>query len=426
MLLRNSFLFVFIAALTLGCSCSSDKAEAVPVAPPDPDVFAYGYKLNDLEVVRDTVQRGDTFADIFLENGFSYTDIYNINSKVKKTYNFRKIKPKRPYTFLFSKDSLFSPVAFIYQPSMLDYVVVNLKDSVFAKKEKKEVALRTFEAQGVITSSLSETLEAQRLSPLLAYDLSDIYAWSIDFFRLEKGDRFKIIYTQKYVDDSIYVGLNRIHAAYFEHRNKPYYAIEFESDAERGITEFFDEKGKNLRRAFLQAPVQFSRISSRYNKRRRISYYGRTKPHYGTDFAAPVGTPIRATASGTVVAAGYTRGNGNYVTIRHNGTYKTQYLHMKKRKVRKGQQVTQGDLIGTVGMTGYTSGPHVCYRFWKHGKQVDPFKQKLPEAKPIEPKLKEKYMVYMQPLKETLDCITFYNSETSITYVTPENQPNNN
>ena len=426
MLLRNSFLFVFIAVLTMGCSCSSDKAEAVPVAPPDPDVFAYGYKLNDLEVVRDTVQRGDTFADIFLENGFSYTDIYNINSKVKKTYNFRKIKPKRPYTFLFSKDSLSSPVAFIYQPSILDYVVINLKDSVFAKKKKKEVTHRTFEAQGVITSSLSETLEAQRLSPLLAYDLSDIYAWSIDFFRLEKGDRFKIIYTQKYVDDSIYVGLNRIHAAYFEHRNKPYYAIEFESDAERGITEFFDEKGKNLRRAFLQAPVQFSRISSRYNKRRRISYYGRTKPHYGTDFAAPVGTPIRATASGTVVAVGYTRGNGNYVTIRHNGTYKTQYLHMKKRKVRKGQQVKQGDLIGTVGMTGYTSGPHVCYRFWKHGEQVDPFKQKLPEAKPIEPKLKEKYMVYMQPLKEMLDCITFYNSDTSITYVTSENQPNNN
>ena len=426
MLLRNSFLFVFIAAITVGCSCSSDKADVTPVAPPEPDVFAYGYKLNDLEVVRDTVQRGDTFADIFLENGFSYTDIYNINRKVKKTYNFRKIKPKRPFMFLFSKDSIATPVAFIYQPSMLDYVVINLKDSVFAKKEKKKVTFRTFEAQGVITSSLSETLEAQRLSPLLAYDLSDIYAWSIDFFRLEKGDRFKIVYTQKYVDDSIYVGLNRIHAAYFEHRKKPYYAIEFESDAERGITEFFDEKGKNLRRAFLQAPVQFSRISSRYNKRRRISYYGRTKPHYGTDFAAPVGTPIRATASGTVVASSYTRGNGNYVTIRHNGTYKTQYLHMKKRKVRKGQQVKQGDLIGTVGMTGYTSGPHVCYRFWKNGKQVDPFRQKLPEAKPIEPKLKEKYMVYMQPLKETLDCITFYNSETSITYVTSENQSNNN
>ncbi|MAW16334.1 MAG: hypothetical protein CMC24_01540 [Flavobacteriaceae bacterium] len=136
-MLRNSFLFAFIAALAMGCSCSSEKADVLHVAPPEPDVFAYGYKLNDLQVFRDTVRRGDTFTDIFLENGFSYTDIYNISRKVIKTYNFRKIKPKKAYTFLFSKDSLASPVAFIYQPSMLDYVVVNLKDSVYAKKKKK-------------------------------------------------------------------------------------------------------------------------------------------------------------------------------------------------------------------------------------------------------------------------------------------------
>lgn len=408
-LLSTTKLFFALSALVLFAACSGTTKEAVEILPQKaPDVFAFGYKLNDFEVVRDTVRKGDTFADIFLEKGFTYSQIYDINRRTKKTFNFRKIQPNKPYTFLFAKDSLATPVAFIYQPSMLDYVVVNLKDSIYAETQKKEVKLRTFEAQGVITSSLSETLEEQRLSPLLAYDLSDIYAWSIDFFRLEKGDRFKIIYTQKYVDDSIYVGLNRIHAAYFEHRKTPYYAVEFESDSVRGITEFFDEKGKNLRRAFLQAPVQFSRISSRYNKRRRISYYGRTKPHYGTDFAAPVGTPIRATASGTVVAASYTRGNGNYVTIRHNGTYKTQYLHMKKRVVRKGQSVKQGDLIGTVGMTGYTSGPHVCYRFWKNGKQVDPFREKLPEAKPINATLKKAYMDHMQPFKEALDCIEFY------------------
>lgn len=411
MLKTNPF-FAFIA-LVLLAACSGTTKKSTEILPPkEPDVFAFGYKLNDFEVVQDTVRKGDTFADIFLENGFTYPQIYTISKQTKKQYNFRKIQPKKPYTFLFAKDSIASPVAFIYQPSMMEYVVVNLKDSIFAEKRKKEVKLRTFEAQGVITSSLSETLEAQRLNPLLAYDLSDIYAWSIDFFRLEKGDRFKVVYTQKYVDDSIYVGLNRIHAAYFEHRKNPYYAIEFESDSVRGITEFFDEKGKNLRRAFLQSPVQFSRISSRYNKRRRIAYYGRTKPHYGTDFAAPVGTPIRATASGTVVAASYTRSNGNYVKIRHNGTYSTQYLHMKKRAVRKGQYVKQGDLIGTVGMTGYTSGPHVCYRFWKNGKQVDPFKQKLPEAKPIDPKLKEAYMVHMQPLKDALDCIEFHKTQT--------------
>jgi murein DD-endopeptidase MepM/ murein hydrolase activator NlpD len=277
----------------------------------------------------------------------------------------------------------------------------------------------------VINSSLYETLNEQGLSPLVAYDMSDIYAWTIDFFRLEKGDRFKVFYTEKYVNDSVFVGHNRVHAAYFEHRGKPIYAIEFESDSIRGINEFFDEKGKNLRRAFLRAPVNFSRISSRYNTKRRISYYGRVKPHYGTDFAAPVGTPIRTTAAGKVIKSGYAKGNGNYVTIRHNGTYSTQYLHMKKRGVRVGQYVSQGDYIGTVGMTGYTSGPHVCYRFWKNGKQVDPFKTKLPDAKPIASDLKEAYLQHMIPWKEKLDCIIFEEQKTNTNAIT-ENQPNNN
>ena len=165
-------------------------------------------------------------------------------------------------------------------------------------------------------------MEKQKLSPLLSNELSEIYAWTIDFFRLEKGDNFKIIYSAKYIDDSIYVGLNRIHSAFFEHRGKPFYAIEFETDPKRGIVEYFDENGKNLRRAFLRSPVQFSRVSSRYNLKRRIAYYGyRIRPHKGTDFAAAVGTPIRATASGTVTKSSYTRSNGNYVKIKHNGTY---------------------------------------------------------------------------------------------------------
>ena len=169
-----------------------------------------------------------------------------------------------------------------------------------------------------------------------------------------------------------------------------------------------DENAKNLRRAFLKAPVKFSRISSRYNLKRRIAYYGnRVRPHKGTDFAASVGTPIMVTASGKVVKASYTRANGNYVTIKHNNTYSTQYLHMKKRKVRKGDFVKQGDIIGWVGMTGNTSGPHVCYRFWKNGRQVDPFKQKLPQAKPISKKLKEEYLVHMNPLKIEIDCVPF-------------------
>ncbi|MBT6251666.1 MAG: peptidoglycan DD-metalloendopeptidase family protein [Flavobacteriaceae bacterium] len=413
------------ACLITSCGLGGAEKNDANEKPVNPEVYEFGILLNDYHVVRDTVVRGDSFGGILEKYGIYYPQIYNINNVAKKAFNFRKIRTGRPYTLLCSKDSLQTPELLIYQPNAIDYVTVKLQDSLWAKKEQKEVRLIQREAWGVINSSLYETLNEQGLSPLVAYDMSDIYAWTIDFFRLEKGDRFKVFYTEKYVNDSVFVGHNRVHAAYFEHRGKPIYAIEFESDSIRGINEFFDEKGKNLRRAFLRAPVNFSRISSRYNTKRRISYYGGVKPHYGTDFAAPVGTPIRTTAAGKVIKSGYAKGNGNYVTIRHNGTYSTQYLHMKKRGVRVGQYVGQGDYIGTVGMTGYTSGPHVCYRFWKNGKQVDPFKTKLPDAKPIASDLKEAYLQHMIPWKEKLDCIIFEEQKTNTNAIT-ENQPNNN
>ena len=387
------------------CSCGNGSKNKVPAVKKEKIIKEFGYVFNDFHVVRDTIKNGDSFGTILEKHNLFYPQIYNIVQKVKRVYDIRKINVGKPYTILFSKDSLKKPELFVYQPNLIDYVLVSLNDSLWAEKKAKAVKLVEFEAKGTITSSLSETMQEKKLSPLLSNELSEIYAWNIDFFRLEKGDNFKIIYTGKFVDDSVYVGLNRIHSAYFEHRKKPYYAIEFETDPKRGIYEYFDEKGKNLRRAFLRSPVQFSRISSRYNLKRKIAYYGRVKPHLGTDFAAPVGTPIRTTASGTVVKSGYTKGNGNYVMIKHNATYSTQYLHMKKRGVKKGQFVRQGDYIGTVGMTGNTSGPHVCYRFWKNGKQVDPMRQKLPEAKPISQNLKDKYLTYMKPIKRQLDSI---------------------
>ena len=397
-------------------SCGEEKPEKTSEIIKEKIITQFGYTLNNFTVKKDTVKSGDSFGSILENNNLFYPQIYNIVQKAKKVFDVRKINIGKPYTILFSKDSLKTPKVFIYQPNLIDYVVVSLTDSLWAEKKSKAVELLEFEAEGVITSSLSETMEEKKLSPLLSNELSEIYAWTIDFFRLEKGDNFKIIYSAKFVDDSIYVGLNRIHSAYFENRGKPFYAIEFETDSKRGLFEYFDENGKNLRRAFLRAPVQFSRISSRYNLKRKIAYYGRIRPHFGTDFAAPRGTPIRATASGTVVKSSYTRGNGNYVKIKHNGTYSTQYLHMDKRGVKVGQFVKQGDYIGTVGMTGNTSGPHVCYRFWKNGKQVDPLRQKLPEAKPISKELKKRYLTYMLPVKNQLDSIesvTFVKNSTT-------------
>ena len=409
----NRILSFFLISIFL-ISCSKAEKKEVQKKVEEKIITEFGYTLNNYNVKKSKVKNGDSFGSILERNNLYYPQIYNIVQKVKKVYDIRKINIGKPYTILSSKDSLKRPLVFIYQPNKIDYVVVSLTDSLWAEKKSKAVKIKEFEAEGIITSSLSETMEKQKLSPLLSNELSEIYAWTIDFFRLEKGDNFKIIYSAKYIDDSIYVGLNRIHSAFFEHRGKPFYAIEFETDPKRGIVEYFDENGKNLRRAFLRSPVQFSRVSSRYNLKRRIAYYGyRIRPHKGTDFAAAVGTPIRATASGTVTKSSYTRSNGNYVKIKHNGTYSTQYLHMDKRGVKVGQFVKQGDYIGTVGMTGNTSGPHVCYRFWKNGRQVDPLKQKLPEAKPISKELKERYLVHMDPIKKQLDAI-----KSNVTFAT--------
>ena len=399
----NRFIFLIIVLLTFSCGEKENETKIEVVK--EKIIKEFGFTLNNFNVKKDTIESGDSFGLILEKNNLFYPKIYNIVQETKKIFDIRKINVGRPYTILSSKDSLNQPSIFIYQPNAIDYLVVSLGDSLWAEKKQKEIKLKEFEAMGSIKSSLAETMQELNLSPLLTNELSEIYAWNIDFFRLEKGDNFKIQYTSRYVDDSIYIGLNRIHNAFFEHRGKPFYAIEFETDSIRGMFEYFDDKGKNLRRAFLLSPVQFSRISSRYNLRRKIAYYGRVRPHYGTDFAAPVGTPIRSTANGTVVKSGYTKGNGYYVTVSHNATYSTQYLHMKKRGLKVGTYVKQGDKIGEVGMTGFTSGPHVCYRFWKNGRQVDPLKQKLPEAKPISDSLKRKYLTYMAPIKDKLDSM---------------------
>ena len=399
----NRFIFLIIVLLTFSCGEKENETKIEVVK--EKIIKEFGFTLNNFNVKKDTIESGDSFGLILEKNNLFYPKIYNIVQETKKVFDIRKINVGRPYTILSSKDSLNQPLIFIYQPNAIDYLVVSLGDSLWAEKKQKEIKLKEFEAMGSIKSSLAVTMQELNLSPLLTNELSEIYAWNIDFFRLEKGDNFKIQYTSRYVDDSIYIGLNRIHNAFFEHRGKPFYAIEFETDSIRGMFEYFDDKGKNLRIAILLSPVQISRISSRYNLRRRIAYYGRVRPHYGTDFAAPVGTPIRSTADGRVVKSGYTKGNGYYVTVSHNATYSTQYLHMKKRGLKVGTYVKQGDKIGEVGMTGFTSGPHVCYRFWKNGRQVDPLKQKLPEAKPISDSLKRKYLTYMAPIKDKLDSM---------------------
>ena len=311
---------------------------------------------------------------------------------------------------LAKNDSTEKAQVFIYKDSKAVATVIDFRDSIIkAYKYRKPIKVVEKEVSGEIYSTLSEAMDNLHLNPNLTYDVADIYAWTLDFYKLQKGDKFKLIYEEKFIDDSVFVGYGKVKAALFNHNRKDLYAYRFIADENKGIPEYYDEEGNMLRSQFLRSPIKFKyRVSSRYNLKRRIAYYGnKIRPHKGTDFAAAVGTPIMATASGTVTESTRRGGNGNYVKIRHNNIYSTQYLHMKRRKVKKGQYVKQGDIIGWVGMTGNTSGPHVCYRFWKNGRQVDPFKQKLPSAQPLKESLKPKYFDFITPLKEQLNDIPF-------------------
>ncbi len=393
-------------------ACKEDKSvtkELVQELTIHEQVTHFGFNLDEFEVVRDTIKWGDSFGELMLKNKVEYPKIATVSENYRDTFDVRKIRVGKPYLILKSKDTTLGAQVFIYQNDRINYTVVDFRDTALVYTSKKKVKYVQREASGVIQTSLSEAILDQGIDYNVTHNLSEIYAWTIDFFHLQKGDKFKVIYTEKFISDTIYAGCEPIEAAYFEHKGKPIYAFAYETDSLKQITDYFDEEANNLRSTFLRAPLKFGRLSSRYNLRRRIAYYGyKVRPHRGTDYAAPIGTPILATADGTVTESTRRGGNGKYVKIRHNGTYSTQYLHMKNQNVRRGDFVRQGDVIGWVGMTGNTGGPHVCYRFWKNGKQVDPLREELPAAEPIVDSLRADYLTYIDPWKTQLDCIEFF------------------
>lgn len=401
-------LLVMMLAFT---ACKNDEKEQAVTTKKEkklpPVEKEYGFVLNNYDVVRDTIQKGDFFGSIMDKNGVDAGKVYEIVQKVKDSFNPARITAGKKYMVLRAKDSARTPKFFIYENNKIDYTVLSLDDSIYVASRKRPVTIKKREVSGVVTSSLSEAMQDQGLSNLLVYELSNIYQWSIDFFKLQKGDQFKMVYHEKYIDDTIFAGIEKVDAAVFKHSGKPFYAFRYMSDTLTKKPSFYDDEAKALQSFFLKAPLNYTRISSRYTKRRFHPVQKRWKAHLGTDYAAPTGTPIMSTANGTVIASSYTSGNGNYVKIRHNSKYTTQYLHMSKRAVRKGEYVRQGEVIGYVGSTGLATGPHVCYRFWVNGVQRDPYRQDLPSAKKIDDSLKDEYFAYIKPLKEELEEIPY-------------------
>ena len=400
-------LSLLIAVLFSVFSCSDVPEDNIPITEnvKKPAKFDFGFNLNDFNVVNDTVESGDTFGGIIDKQNLGTLRSYDITQKVKDTFDVRLIRKGKPFTMLRSLDRSKKLQVFIYQPDRQTYYIIDLRDSISVHKKTRPITIKKRTIAGQLDGSLSEALAKEKVDAELAARISKIYAWSIDFFKLQKGDKFGITFTERYINDSVYDGVDSLQAAFFEYKGKIVYAFPFSQDPNSRKMDYYDEEGKPLKNFFLKAPLKFSRISSRFSANRFHPVQSVWKAHKGTDYAAPTGTPIMTTAAGVVEKTGYTTGNGNFVKVKHNGTYATQYLHMSKILVRQGQRVNQGDVIGKVGSTGLATGPHVCYRFWKNGVQVDALRLKLPNAEPMSAKYKPRFVQYMEPLKRELDSV---------------------
>jgi murein DD-endopeptidase len=407
---RSYFLLVALVGLLFSCGSSKEAKGTSAGEVEMPVDMQFGFDMISYEVEYDTIRRGDTFGKIMLSRDADYQKVDQAARASRSSFDLRKIQVGKPYRILRTCDDEQRPVVFIYENDFLNYTVADLRDEVKVYEEKHPYDLVERQLSGVIEGSLYETLQRQGIDQNLSQELANIYAWNIDFFRLYEGDKFKVIAHERRLRDGTMAGIKSIKAAVFEHQGETYYAFAANINEKTLQTEYYDEEGESLRRTFLKAPLKFNayRISSRYNLQRKIAYYGNlTRAHKGTDYAAPVGTPIIATADGEVIEATRRGGNGIYAKIRHNGTYSTQYLHMRALNIKKGQRVKQGDIIGWIGMTGNTSGPHVCYRFWKNGRQVDPLQEKLPAAAPIAKSFAKDYFDYIKLPFEQLACIPY-------------------
>lgn len=352
--------------------------------------YKYGFPIDNFLSEEFKVKRNQTLSVILDKQGVSSKLIYEIAQKAKKVFNVRKIKSGRKYTMLFTKDSLKTAEYFIYENSPKEYIVFDLTDTIQVYKGLKEITKLRKQVKGTIESSLWNAMVDAGADPVLSMELSDIYAWTIDFFGIGKGDEFNVIYEEEMIDgESIHQ--IKVIAANFVHHKSNNYAFAYTDGEKEG---YFDEEGKSLQKAFLKAPLRFSRISSKFSNRRFHPVLKRYRAHHGIDYAAPTGTPVMTIGDGVIVKRGFQkRGGGRYLKVKHNSVYTTTYMHFSRfgKNVSVGSRVKQGQVIGYVGATGLATGPHLDFRVHKNGKAINPLKMKSPPVAPISEQNVEAY-----------------------------------
>ena len=365
----------------------------------------YGLVLDTFQITEGEIESGMFFGDLLQDHKLTYANIESIVQATKEEFDAGKLRVGKKYTILTS-DTAQAADYFVYEPSVYEYIIIDLKEQV-AEVVERPITTNQKTSAGIIESSLWNAMVGNGMSFELAARMEDALQWSLDFHHVQKGDQFKLVYDEKYIEGEA-VGVGDLHMAYYKTGADEYHAIYFKSENE-AHEGYYDLKGQPMKKGFLRAPVKYARISSSYNLRRFHPVLKRTRPHYGTDYAAPYGTPIYAVGDGVVSRSGRTRGNGNFVKIKHDDTYQTQYLHMQKfaEGMKVGKHVKQGEVIGYVGSTGLATGPHVCFRFWMDGKQVNHLNLKFPPAKPLPVEVMPEFETLRDTYLEEMEKVPF-------------------
>ena len=366
--------------------------------------YKYGIPTDDYEVDYGIVKQGQNLSYLLADHGLSHRAVHRVNEKSEGVFDVRKIRAGQAYAVFTTRDSVPQAAYFVYEESPKAYVVFDLRGDCSVRRGENPTEWRQKEVKGRVESSLWVAMQNSDASPLLAMVLSNIYGWSIDFFDLKKDDEFRVVYEQEYVNGQ---GLDNFHvlAAAFRHTDSSYYAIPFTQDGEEL---YYNEKGNSLEGAFLKAPLDFYRISSRFSNARFHPVLKRYRAHHGVDYAAPAGTPVYAVGSGKVIAKAYQRnGGGNYIKIRHNRTYVTTYMHLSRfaKGIRVGSEVKQKQVIGYVGSTGLSTGPHLDFRVHENGKPINPLTIKSQPKKPISAQNKAAFATLCDSLVRRLGAL---------------------
>jgi murein DD-endopeptidase MepM/ murein hydrolase activator NlpD len=363
----------------------------------------YGFTYHSSQVLKGVVRPGDTLSKILRSYDVPFGKIHTVTQESRGVFDVRRMRAGDRYLTVKGPDSLSYPRYLIYEQTPVDFVVFKLEDPIDVHKGRKRVGVKVNTAEGVIETSVSHALSDHPFARDFTRKLPEIFAWSIDFYSLRRGDYFKVIFEEELAGGES-LGLGKILATQFNHRGQDFYAFYFNQN---GRGRYYDEEGKSLQKAFLKSPLKYARITSRFSNKRLHPLLKRYRKHLGIDYAAPAGTPIMTVGDGIILKTGYNKSKGKYVKVSHNGLYRSEYLHMSgfAKGIRPGVQVMQGDIIGYVGSTGLATGPHVEFRLHKNGYAVNPLKEDMPDGESLSKEYLESFWRQMADLRECLENI---------------------